>query len=268
MTFLRLHRDGEESADRSPDGLRLNDGCVYVTYPSFVVDFLDADRLVSNLRKTLAGCYRYWRGGESGGVLELSHEAPPHKRWLPATHNLNNPLCSVVRIDGLVCGNKAGEELAGSVVYGIPDFPPPIAVKLGVAKSGPKKPKVAVTAEHLDGLSSERFCLAVPKRTTKICKGLENVAEWFAAFEVSVQASPVPDAVQEKISEWFDPPERKLFCFRLNGGVENAAWQLAVTAYVATHWWTRWHGLEAMHFLTEIEGKPEFRSHWTNPMYR
>jgi hypothetical protein len=265
---LRLHRHDTESTDGPKDGLRLHDGCIYVTYPSFVVDFLDADRLVSNLRKSLAGYYRYWRGGAGGGVLELSHEGPQHKRWDPATHNINNRLCYVQRINGLECGNKLGEELAGSVVYGIPDFPPPIAVKFGVAKSSPKIPAVVVTAEHLDGLSSERFCLAVPKRTSKICKGVESVPEWFAAFGVGAQACPVSAVVKEKTSEWFDPPSRNLLCFRLNGGVENAAWQLAVTSYVATHWWTKWHGLEAMHFLAEIEGKPAFRSHWLNPMYR
>jgi hypothetical protein len=264
---LKLHRDDDESSDRSQDILRLHDGCNYVVYPSYVRDHLDADRLVANLRKSLAGCYRYWKGGASGGVLELSNSGPPHKRWEAATRNVNNTLCYVERIRGLNCGNKVGEELAGSVAYGIPDFPPASAVKLGAPKP-PKTPHVGVSAEHLEGLSSERFGLAVPKRTSKLYTGVEMVPEWFSAFGVAAAACPVPDVVQKKTSEWYDPPLRNLFCFRLNGGVENAAWQLAVTAYIATHWWTVWRGLEAMHFLAEIEGKPEFRSNWTNPKYR
>jgi hypothetical protein len=264
---LRLHRDDDDLSGKSDCCLSLRDGCNYVVYPSYVKDHLDVDRLVSNLRNSLAGCFRYWKGRAGGGVLELNQGGSWYKRWDPATYNINNKLCNVERINGLHSGNGSGEDLASSVVYGIPDFPPPSAVKLGYPKP-PRTPKVAVTAEHFDGLLSDRLCLAVPKRTSKLCKYVESTFDWFGDFGVAAEACPVPDNLLKKISHWYDPPSRDLLCFRLNGGVKNSAWQLAVTAYVANHWWTNWHGLEAMHFLAEIEGKPEFRSHWTNTIYR
>ncbi|MEZ6072495.1 MAG: hypothetical protein R3C10_20090 [Pirellulales bacterium] len=266
MTHLRLHQPEDEDDSTSPGSLRLHGGCAFVVYPSYCASYFDTDGLVSALKKTRAGRFRFWEGFAGGGVLELIDAESDGERWRPATGNYR--WCSVERIDGLNCGNRAGEDLASYVAYALPDFPPPIAVKMGLADRPPKKPTIGVSAEHIDGLSGERFCLVVPRQVSKVCKHQNSAIDWFGALGIKAKKCPLSGQLTSGIAGWYDRSLDKMLVYQLSGGEENAAWQLAATSYVATHWWTKWRGLESVHLLADIQGKPVFRPNWTNPMYR
>lgn len=262
---LRLFENDDD--ERLPAGvLALHEHAAYAVYSSFAARYIDVDGLVDSLKKPFAGQFRFWRGFAGGGVLEFLNAEPITKRWDKA---IGNPrLCYVESLRGLECANAAGKELAQHVTCAAPELPPPIALKMGLTERPPKEPTVVVSAEHLDNLAGERFCLVVPRKSSKRRKHLESVSEWFAEFGIDAEICPISDAVKSQVVGWYDEPMRPTLFLRMAGGIENAAWQLAVTSYVAAHWWTQWHGLEAMHFLCEIEKKPSFRPHWLNPRYR
>jgi hypothetical protein len=55
-----------------------------------------------------------------------------------------------------------------------------------------------------------------------------------------------------------------MYAFKMRGGEDNAAWQLAITAYVAEHWDVHARGLDTLHFVAAIDGEPNFRQNWTS----
>jgi len=95
---------------------------------------------------------------------------------------------------------------------------------------------------------------------------MERLPEWFGAFGVTVDASStdVPPALREAMRDWFDAPSRPMFALPMSGGEDDAAWQLAVTYYVAEHWDVQASGLDTVHFVAKIEGRPNLRKFWTS----
>ena len=127
-------------------------------------------------------------------------------------------------------------------------------------------PTVKATAEHADCLSDERLLLVVPKENRKSLKLMDQLPGWFDAFDVEITTPALepPKPLREEMHDWFSNPDRTLFAFRMSGGVPNAAWQLAVVYYVAEYWDVHARGLDSVHFVANIEGKPNFRKNWTS----
>ncbi len=165
----------------------------------------------------------------------------------------------------MVLGNQPGADLAERVNCAIPDRQPALAVWFGAPRV--PDPTVKVTAEHADYLDDERYLLVVPKAKRKLpIKMMDQLPEWFAPFGVRVNWPPTepPDVLRDEMQGWFDNPGRRMWTVRIKGGIPNAAWQIAVVYYVAEHWDTQVRGLDSVHFVANIEGKPHFRRNWTS----
>ncbi|WP_205679170.1 hypothetical protein, partial [Aquisphaera insulae] len=104
------------------------------------------------------------------------------------------------------------------------------------------------------------------KANRKSIKLVEQLPEWFNAFGVSVASAQnsIPSIIQSAMHDWFDDPTRLMVAFRLSSDPDIAAWQLAVTHYVAEYWDVHARGLDTVHFVAEIEGCPNFRKYWTS----
>ena len=108
--------------------------------------------------------------------------------------------------------------------------------------------------------------LVVPRPRRKTVKRVDELPDWFAAFGVRVEAFPprLWAALREHWESWFSDPARTLLAFRVSGGEDDAAWQTAVTYYIAEYWDTQVRGLDSVHFVADIDGRPCFRRNWTS----
>ncbi|MFO1022009.1 MAG: hypothetical protein U0903_15150 [Planctomycetales bacterium] len=119
---------------------------------------------------------------------------------------------------------------------------------------------VAVTPEHSATLGDSHHLLIVPRPGTTSIKKLESLTRWLDKFGLYVLEGPAdPSNLREEMQDWFSDPGRKLFTVHITGGLENAAWQVAMISYVARALWGRQaKELEAVHFLANIQGQPNF----------
>jgi hypothetical protein len=143
-------------------------------------------------------------------------------------------------------GNESGTSLAESVFRVTPDVPPTLAVSLRLAQRVPE-PTVKITAEHSDTIGDARYLLVVPRKNRRSLQMIDQVPAWFETFGVDVLETEFPETLTDEISCWFDDPKRHMYAFKMRGGEDNAAWQLAITAYVAEHWDVHARGLDTLH---------------------
>lgn len=162
-------------------------------------------------------------------------------------------------------GLNAGNELKDHVVCVEPAHVPESAVRYGLAAKVPK-PTVKVTIEHLAESDNNRWLLVVPTAARKRpLKYSSQLQKWFATFGMTVEESmPVSAAWRIAMSEWFGDAQRPMSVHRIRGGPDDAAWQLAVTNYVADHWSIQERGLDSVHVLACIERAPGLRRYWTS----
>jgi hypothetical protein len=270
---LRLFRgDDEERADAAADASqareplcdqmpRFGDQTYYV-FPSYGTEFQEMTKWEESWQRSVPGRHRFWAGFSGGGVLALPRLFKSEKdaRFLPSApiwYSGDPP-------HGMVLGNDAGMELARRVLRLNPERPPALAVRFGAPRV--PNPTVDATAEHATCLSRERFLLIVPKEGRKSLKLLERLPEWLGAFGVKSLSEPAspPPLLRDEIHDWFGNPSRTMFAVPIEEGVENVAWQLAVTYYIAEYWGTHAKGLNGIHFVANIEGQPNFRKNWTS----
>ena len=166
-------------------------------------------------------------------------------------------------IYGCVLGNESGTSLAESVFRVTPDSPPTLAVTLGLAQRVPD-PTVKITAEHAHTIGDARYLLVVPRKNRRSLKLIDQIPTWFETFGVDVLETEIPETLTGEISCWFDDPRRPMYAFEMRGGEDNAAWQMAITAYVAEHWDVHALGLDTLHVVAAIDGEPNFRQNWTS----
>jgi hypothetical protein len=217
---------------------------------------------LAHWRDVLPQKHRFWPGFSGGGILAVPLAIPDrerHRLVLADSTRHHKP------IYGMVLGNPSGMELARSLSCALPDRSPAFAVRMGFAGRVPA-PTVCATAEHADGLDGKCYLLVVPKASRRSLKSMEQLPAWFSTFGVTIEAplAGVPAGLQAAMRDWFDDPERPMFVLPMAGGEANAAWQLAVVYYVAEHWDTQARGLDSVHFVAEIEGRPNFRKNWTS----
>lgn len=259
--------DAIGESDEVPKGrgytqLRRFDFDYYFVFPSYGKEFEDMSSWVSHWRNELRWEQRFWPGFCGGGVLAMPLRIPARQRVSIA---LKSGTCHHKPVHGLVLGNASGQELGKCVSCAIPDRPPMMAVKMGLAEAVPN-PSVGATVEHAASAGAERFLLVVPKMNQRSVKLIDQVPAWLSAFGVNVADPPFapPVGLREEMRDWFSDPQRTLLTFRLIGGEPNAAWQLAVIYYVAEYWATQTRGLQSLHFVSSIEGEPNFRKYWTS----
>ena len=225
------------------------------------------------LNQLIAGSIQFWRGFAGGGILgfptEISLQAAGR---LVLKSDLDG--VETRRMRGTFLGNirpidrtgfDAGESLIKYVQCVEPRQIPPIAVKYGLAPKVPE-PRVGVTIEHLVEAGEDRWLLVVPKADRKRpLKHQGHVSEWFSGFDVKVgPAKQVPKEMRAAMSDWFDDALRPMQIHQISGGVDDAAWQLAVVNYVADHWSIQERGLNSVHLIARIEREPGFRRYWTS----
>jgi hypothetical protein len=233
----------------------------YYVFPSYGPEFQDMAGWLDHWRAEFPE-HRFWTGFSGGGVLAVPLAIPQRQRHTLASadHSWHHK-----PIYGMVLGNETGQELARCLSCALPDRAPAFAVRLGLAERVPE-PTVKATAEHADGLGGQRYLLVVPKAGRRSPKLMERLPAWFGTFGVTIDAplTEVPAALRAAMRDWFDDPQRPMFALPLAGGEANAAWQLAVAYYVAEHWDIQARGLDSVHFVAEIEGRPNFRKNWTS----
>lgn len=240
----------------------------YCVFPPYGVEFRDMSAWLSCWNQSFRGEHRFWHGFSGGGLLAVPLDTPgedPHSRLWGRDGSPCRPFARQYPY-GTVLGNAAGEVLTRCVQRAIPDSPHALAVRMGEAEHVPLM-TVAVTAEHAGSLGDDRRLLIVPKATRRRpLKLMERLPEWFAAFGVSIDAdaTQVPEPLRAEIQDWFGDPVRPMFALPMSGGEPNAAWQLAVTCYVAQYWETQARGLDSIHFVASIDGGPNFRKNWTS----
>lgn len=234
----------------------------YYVFPSYGREFQNMRPRLTELYSALGRDIRFWSGFSGGGVLGVpaSHPISGHTQ-----HNIVAPCSSLMTVYGCVLGNAAGESLAESVLRATPDRPPPLAVKLGLAQRVPD-PTVKVTAEHASAIGPNRYLVVVPRMNRRRLAMIDRLSDWFDTFGVRISSVPVetPSSLAEQMSDWFDHPRRQMFVFAMQDGEDNAAWQLAVTYYIAEFWDTNARGLDSLHFVAAIDGEPCFRRNWTS----
>lgn len=254
--------DDSEPEPEGTLGLRLHGADYYYVFPSYGAEFRDMSAWRSNFLTAFRGTHRFWPGFSGGGVLAAPLDMPPRKRNSLA---LATARCHHKPIYGLVLGNEAARKLADCLSCAIPERAPAFAVRMGLAERVPD-PTVAATAEHIDGLGGARYLLVVPKANRRAVKMMDRLPEWFASFGVSLGAdvAELPEETREGMRDWFGDPDRPMFAFPMSGGEPNAAWQLAVTYYIAEYWDIHARGLDTLHVVAEIDGRPSFRRNWTS----
>jgi len=255
--------EGERNSRAGDDNIPLS-RCgrdYYFVFASYGPEFRDMGEWEEYWQNTIPGKYRLWRGFSGGGVLAVSLTIPTRQRNLDLLRESGGK-----PIYGLVLGNESGQELSTCLACVTPDRPPGIAVKWGLAERVPN-PTVTATAEHAECLHDERYLLVVPKAKRKSAiKLIDKLPEWFAKFGVNITSSPSepPSVLRNEMCAWFTDPARSMWVVRMEGGEANAAWQLAVIYYVAEYWDVHARGLDSVHFVANIEGRPNFRKNWTS----
>ena len=206
--------------------------------------------------------FRFWNGFSAGGILAVPHEIPQREvtRRTPLQF-----LNSFMTPFGMSLGNESGEQLADCVLRAEPERPPRIAIMWGLTERVPE-PRVKVTAEHADCVRDQILLLVVPKKGRKSLKFVEELPDWFRAFGMTIDHSLMEPSseLRAEMTDWFSDPNRKMFAMPISGGESNAAWQLAVIYYIAEHWAVSERGIDSIHFVANIEGKPCFRKNWTS----
>lgn len=214
----------------------------------------------------------FWPGFCGGGILAVPSAISPQDFYA----FLSDALLDIGfrNLYGTWLGNRrpldpagyaAGEELREHLFCVEPSHVPALAVRYGLAAKVPE-PTVKVTIEHLSQSDDDRWLLVVPKATRKrALKFGDRLPEWFRTFGVDAgPAEPVSDELRTVMSDWFDDPQRPMWRHRLEGGIDDAAWQLGVVNYVADHWSIQERGLDSVHLLATVEREPGFRRYWTS----
>ena len=234
----------------------------YYIFPAYGSEFQDMMPWLKLWYSELGRDLRFWHGFSGGGILGVPKSLPisEHKR-----NNIVAPRSSLKYVYGCVLGNPAGRLLADSLCCAVPERPPPLAVKYGAAKRVPS-PRVKATAEHANSIEHGRYLLIVPRENRKKLRMLEQVSDWFETFGVRTSDAPVPipSGLRDEMTTWFGNPGRPILALELQEGEDNAAWQLAVTYYIAEFWDVNAPGLDSVHFVAAIEGEPNFRKNWTS----
>jgi hypothetical protein len=242
--------------------LKLCDGNCYYVFPTYWPEFRNMMPWLADWERAFAGSHRFWHGFDGGGVLSVPQSIPGQQRHRLV---LGTRGWGLKPVYGMVLGNEGGRRLANCLSCVEGDRPLAFAVKTGLAERVPD-PTVKTTAEHVESLVDKRLVLVVPKANRKNIKLLESLPKWFATFGIEAEPSPceLPLALHSEMVTWFSDPARVMFAFRIFGGEENAAWQTAVTYYIAEYWDTTVRGLDSLHFLARIDEKPCFRRNWTS----
>ncbi|TWU07571.1 hypothetical protein [Stieleria varia] len=240
--------------------MKLFDEFAYIVFPAYGGAFQDMEPRIAEWDQVFEGNYHFLYGFHGGGILSVPLSIPEQTRYRLATSD-----CNPKGVYGMVLGNASGERLTGLLSCAQEDRPPAFAVKTGLADRVPN-PTVKVTPEHFESLGDGRMLLVVPKSTKRMLAQIELLPQWFAEFGVTLSSDSVDTRERLKgvAVNWFADPHRPMFSFAMSGGVANAAWQTAVTYYIAEYWDTRVRGLDSMHILTNIDGKPSFRRNWTS----
>ncbi len=214
----------------------------------------------------------FWPGYCGGGLLAVPETVTDQSLYRFLSDALDDIMFRVVK--GTWLGNfrpldragyTAGEDIMHYLFCVEPPQVPALAVRFGLARKVPE-PTVGVTIEHLTEAGDDRWLLVVPKATRKrALKFGDRLPEWFRTFGVDAgPAEPVTDELRTLLSEWFDDPQRPMWRHRLEGGIDDAAWQLGVVNYVADHWSIQERGLDSVHLVAQVEREPGFRRYWTS----
>jgi hypothetical protein len=241
--------------------MKLCEDDAYITYPSYGTAYQDMTPWIQEWMRELPDDFRFWPGFNGGGVLAISRHVPEKQRWTLARGNQG-----LKPVYGTVLGNEAGQQLANLVGCAQEHPVPALAIKFGLAKKVPD-PTVSVTVEHAGSLGDQCVLLVVPEaKRKKALSRIEELPKWFAKFGVELDPEPITTspAFREEIAGWFDAPTRPMLAYRLQGGEDNAAWQMAVAYYIAEYWDTQTRGLDTVHFVASIEGQPCYRRNWTS----
>ena len=126
--------------------LKLNDSAFSLVFPPYGRELQNMSQWDSHWQEAFSGRHRFWHGFSGGGVLSVPLDIPERERIRLATGHV---ICSSNSPYGMVLGNKAGHSLSSSVLHAVPDRPPALAIKWGLAERVPD-PTVKVTAEHSD----------------------------------------------------------------------------------------------------------------------
>jgi hypothetical protein len=270
---LRVFRGDDFERDRSPKAngqvgsgeaaalARFGTDFYYII-PSYGEEFQDIRRWERTVRSKRHGVYQLWPGFAGGGIVAVEARFGTGKwRGMPVFDVFQ---CGQKQVYGTVLGNPAASELAYYVACLVPERPPAIAVRFGVPRV--PNPRVAATVEHANCLQRERFLLVVPREGRKSVKLIAQLPDWLASFGVkTLGAADEPRGpLRDEMRDWFGNPGRPMLAIQIEGGVDNAAWQLAVIYYVAEYWDTHARGLNSVHFVANIEGQPNFRKNWTS----
>ena len=249
--------------------------CEYLLFPSYGPKFQDMSdyrrywgRLGAVESDDLTGknSIRFWPGFAGGGIVAINdslfQRVEPGKFYFTPDER---DIFSRKLIYGLVLGNESGEKIKTKIICAVPPRAPDFAVRLGLAPRIPE-PTVCATMEHSDCLGDQRLLMVVPREGRRSLKMLDEIPTWYAGF--GVQANQLEGELnlpfQREIRNWFDNPDRLKFFFSLSGGENDASWQLAVTYYIAEYWDTHIKGLQNVHFVADIETRPNFRQFWTS----
>ncbi|TWU14657.1 hypothetical protein CA54_35260 [Symmachiella macrocystis] len=235
----------------------------YHIFPSLIYECQDMSTIKREWAERRTDGWHFQPGQFGGGILAQPRDIPERSRnGFARPDGLD---ANLMYPHGMVLGNEAGEKLSNYVNYFLPIQPPAFAIDAGLAKRY-RTPTVAFTAEHADCLTDERYLLVLPKVKRKTLKLLDQLPVWLSYFgiDLDLSSSVVPQELRDEMHDWFDDPDRTMWAFPISGGEPNAAWQLAVIYYIALHWDVNITGLNNIHFIANIEGRPNFRKNWTS----
>lgn len=74
----------------------------------------------------------------------------------------------------------------------------------------------------------------------------------------------VSEKMRSAMSDWFGDPQRPMFNHRMDGGEDDATWQLAVVNNVADHWGIQVRGLNSVYLVATMDRDLAFRRYWTS----
>lgn len=231
-------------------------------FPPYGVEYADLTPWKQRWESLLPGRFEFWQGFTQGGVLSIPHFAKGARGAANAYNCAPPGLGCTFICSGLT--DEAGEELREYVHVIAPRQYSAIELAMGF----PRNPRVSVkvTPEHAESAGDERYVLVVAKESRRSIKFLDRLPEWYAPFGVRVctEPGPPPPHLLEEMQNWFGNPNRNLIAVRIEGGVNTAAWQTAVLSYIGSFWNLNERGLDTLHFITRIEGQPNYRKNWTS----
>lgn len=278
MMTLRLFKDDSDSANNGDDSPSRKGGddivmydtsalarfehARYTVFPPYGNEFADLSVWKQRWESLLPGRHKFWPGFTQGGILGLPVFPPGHRGYAHVQNCAPQQLRSRFEMAGF--SNPAGEELREYVDL----VRPPRYSKLEILMGAKQNPKVtvAITPEHLDSAGHERFILVVPKEGRRSVKFADRLPEWLNAFGITATSDLVPpsELMMDEMREWFFNTNRPMCILRIQGGLDNAAWQTAVLIYIASYWNLLDRGLQDVHFVARIQGSPNYRRKWTS----